>query len=168
MTEPTMGDPATASLMRDVIREVLREVVADEVATTVRGLPAAATVRGLPAAATGDLVTVRTQEDLDAAIRRVLDDARSPGRRRAIESGQVRFVLDPQAGVRARPASAPAGHHASAPVGHHVVEQGVLTERKVIAASRAGCAIVVTSKVVITPLARERARALGVEIQREN
>ena len=159
MTEPTMGDPATASLMRDVIREVLREVVADEVATTVRGLPSAAT---------GDVVTVRTQEDLDAAIRRVLDDARSPGRRRAIESGQVRFVLDPQAGVRSRPAPAPAGHHASPPAGHHVVEQGVLTERKVIAASRAGSAIVVTSKVVITPLARERARALGVEIQREN
>jgi len=56
----------------------------------------------------------------------------------------------------------------SGPVSQHVVEQGVLTERKVIAASKAGSAIVVTSKVVITPLARERARALGVEIQREN
>lgn len=160
MTEPTMGDPATAGLMRDVIREVLREVVADEVASTVRGLPSAAT---------GDVVTIRTQEDLDAVIRRVLDDARSAGRRRAIETGQVRFVLDPQApSGRPRPASGSTGHHELGPVGRQVVEQGVLTERKVIAASKAGTAIVVTSKVVITPLARERARALGVEIQREN
>ncbi len=152
MTEPSTGDAATAGLMRDVIREVLREVVADQVASTVRALPAAAT---------GDVVTVRTQDDLDAVIRRVLDDARSAGRRRAIETGQVRFVLDsPTPSQRPRPVSGP--------VSQHVVEQGVLTERKVIAASKAGSAIVVTSKVVITPLARERARALGVEIQREN
>jgi len=160
MTEPTMGDPATAGLMRDVIREVLREVVADQVATTVRGLPAAAT---------GDVVTVRTQDDLDAVIRRVLDDARSAGRRRAIETGQVRFVLEsPASSARSGSASSPVSQRGSGSGGHHVVEQGVLTERKVIAASKAGSAIVVTSKVVITPLARERARALGVEIQREN
>ena len=160
MTEPSVGDPATAGLMRDVIREVLREVVADQVASTVRGLPNAAA---------GDVVTVRSQEDLDAVVRRVLDDARSAGRRRAIETGEVRFVLDSHASPGPpRPSSGQASQHGSGSVGHHVVEQGVLTERKVIAASRSGSAIVVTSKVVITPLARERARALGVEIQREN
>ena len=73
----------------------------------------------------------------------------------------MRFVLEaPAASSRLRPVAAPAEHH--------VVDRGVLTERKVIAASKSGSAIVVTSKVVITPLARERARALGVEIKREN
>ena len=47
------------------------------------------------------------------------------------------------------------------------VEQGAVTERAVIAAARAGERLVLGPRAVLTPLARDKARALGVPIEKE-
>ncbi|HEX6855863.1 MAG TPA: hypothetical protein VF204_11250 [Streptosporangiaceae bacterium] len=47
------------------------------------------------------------------------------------------------------------------------IERGAVTERAVIAAARAGAALVLGPRAVLTPLARDKARALGVPVQKE-
>jgi hypothetical protein len=47
------------------------------------------------------------------------------------------------------------------------VEKGAVTERMVAAAAKAGAALVLGPRAVLTPLARDKARALGVPVQKE-
>jgi hypothetical protein len=47
------------------------------------------------------------------------------------------------------------------------IDRGAVTERIVKQAADAGARLVLAPRAVITPLAREKARALGVEIERE-
>ena len=47
------------------------------------------------------------------------------------------------------------------------VEKGAVTEAMVASAARAGARLVLGRAAVLTPLARDRARAAGVEIEKE-
>jgi hypothetical protein len=47
------------------------------------------------------------------------------------------------------------------------VEKGAVTERMVAAAAKAGAALVLGPRAVLTPLARDKARALGVPVRKE-
>jgi hypothetical protein len=47
------------------------------------------------------------------------------------------------------------------------VEKGAVTERMVAAAARDGTALVLGPRAVLTPLARDKARALGVPVRKE-
>ena len=47
------------------------------------------------------------------------------------------------------------------------IDRGAVTERTVAAAAKAGGRLVLGPRAVLTPLAREKARALGIEIERE-
>jgi len=49
----------------------------------------------------------------------------------------------------------------------HRIEKGAVTERVVQAAARAGARLVLGPRAVLTPLARDRARTLGVPIEKE-
>lgn len=156
MSEGSGRQQVPHDLLRSVIREVLTEVVADEVMAT-----AGKTSRTVPSPQT---VVIASQADLDAAVARLLTDATDPQRRRAIESGRTRFVLADQARQRKSADTAPSGNEAG---GVERILRGVVTERHVIAAARDGRTIVIGERVVMTPLAKERARATGVEIRRE-
>ena len=94
----------------------------------------------------------RSDADLDRFVRALL--ARSDDRRAAIRAGP--------AAVHAR--AAPGGATGGAACG---VERGAVTERKVKEAAKAGARLVLGPGAVLTPLAREKARALGIEIERE-
>jgi hypothetical protein len=48
------------------------------------------------------------------------------------------------------------------------VERGAVTERAVLKAAKDGKRLVLGPKAVLTPLARDRARVLGVEIEKES
>ncbi|MFM7145274.1 MAG: hypothetical protein ACKOW5_02960 [Actinomycetales bacterium] len=148
----SQGNSVPNELLRSVIREVLQDVVAAEVATTA---PRGGVDRG-------ETVVISTQADLDRTIARVLADASNPSRRRAIEMGRTRFVLESSA-----PTTRPTSTTTTASAGIERIMRGAVTERHVIAAARAGTVIVIGERVVITPLAKERARATGVEIRRE-
>jgi hypothetical protein len=158
--------------LRALVREVIRDVLPD-------GLP----LNGLPMTETVDL---STDEDLAAFVARLLD--LDPGEREALQSGRKRFslgrVYDGDAGtaghngifaapdaaalpVRPAPPQGPAAGPAPGGAPVRRVESGAVTEALVKRAAQAGERLVLGRGAVLTPLARDRARASGVEIVKE-
>ena len=69
-------------------------------------------------------------------------------------------------GTRGGPGGlSPPGEHSATP--DHRIDRGAVTERAVQAAAGAGVRLVLGPRAVLTPLARDRARALGVPIEKE-
>lgn len=142
-----------AEELRALVREVIRDV-----------LPHGLTVT--------ETVDLSTDEDLAAFVKRLLD--LDPGQREELRSGRKRFRLaSPQApSVPVGAGQAGAGHSngaeragPSAPVRR--IERGAVTEAVIAAAARAGERLVLGRGAVLTPLARDRARASGVQIEKE-
>ena len=149
--------------MRALIREVIRDVLPD-------GLPSVETVN------------LSTDEDLAAFVARLLDlDAEA---RDELRAGRKRFRLaaPPLPQTPSTPtvtiAAASGANGTHGPSGLTAVngsegpparriERGAVTEKMVRDAARAGERLVLGPGAVLTPLARDRARASGVEISRE-
>jgi len=166
----------------DAVRAVIREVLADllPAAAPPATAPAAAarppTARPVPAlhpvaahaepaqpglaytvnedAQSVETVSLRTDADLSAFVRRLLHLFENPKHRDALRSGRLRYRLAPTA----LPGSAQPAHR---------VDKGAVTEAMVSQAAKAGARLVLGRRAVLTPLARDRARAAGVEIERE-
>jgi hypothetical protein len=154
--------------MSDSAREILRELLAEALAGAngngvtpqVPPPPVAAVHRpsswGPPPEGGVEHVTIGGDDDLNRFVR----DLFARPDREAIAAGRVRFTLGaggspPEPG---RPESGSATH----------IPRGAVTERTVAAAAKAGGRLVLGPRAVLTPLAREKARALGVEIERES
>jgi hypothetical protein len=174
-----MDNAVSAEQLRAVVREVLAEVVG-KVPRGVPGGPPESEPRRLedappapapaPAGALGGerspaaegsrgagadqawTVRIETDDDLYAFALRVLKLADNPRLRRDLIGGRVRFAL--AGGTTARAAEV------------HRVDKGAVTERAVAAAAKAGARLVLGSRAVLTPLAKDKARALGVPIER--
>ncbi|HUZ55632.1 MAG TPA: hypothetical protein VMU94_24265 [Streptosporangiaceae bacterium] len=99
-------------------------------------------------------VRIVTDAELRDFVLRVLRLADNPRLRRDLIAGRIRFRLAEQPpGVASQAA--------------HRVEKGAVTERAVAAAAKAGARLVLGPRAVLTPLARDKARALGVPIDKE-
>ena len=148
-----------ADELRALVREVIRDVLPQGLAVT-------------------ETVNLSTDDDLAAFVKRLLD--LDPGQREELRSGRKRFRLaSPQApsvpagaGQVSAGQSNEAGHSngaeragPSAPVRR--IERGAVTEAVIAAAARAGERLVLGRGAVLTPLARDRARASGVQIEKE-
>jgi hypothetical protein len=133
--------------LRALVREVIRDV-----------LP-----KGLPVTET---VNLSTDEDLAAFVIRLLD--LDPDQREELRSGRKRFRLATAASTPAAPAaaSAPPDPGPGAPPVRRI-ERGAVTEAMINRAARAGERLVLGRGAVLTPLARDRARASGVPIEKE-
>ena len=101
-------------------------------------------------------VALRNDADLEAFVRKLARRLANPRERAAILSGKVRFRL---AGASA--VDAPAGSVVR-------IESGAVTERAVKEAAKTGARLVLSPRAVLTPMARDRARSLGVEIEKES
>jgi hypothetical protein len=165
--------------LRALVREVLSELLPAEVALSAgppgvlpagsSGAPSAGDLgAGRPGLGQGGLahtvredveavetVSLRTDADLDAFVRRLLRLFENPQRRDALRAGRLRFRLAAVAG----PGSVQPAHR---------VDKGAVTEAMVRQAAGAGARLVLGRRAVLTPLARDRARAAGVEIEREH
>ena len=141
----------TSEQLRAEVRAVLRDV-----------LPAALTAGDgqRPSAPAPEPVSVRTDADLDALVRRVATLCEDPRRREAMRDGRHGFTL--AAGSGGPPAQATA---AAAVVR---VERGAVTERAVRRAAADKARLVLGPRAVLTPLARDTARSLGVDVEREH
>jgi hypothetical protein len=130
------------------------EVIGDEAAPA----PAepVAPVEAPAGAGQVEWVTLDSDADLDRFVRSLVARFENPRDRMAIRAGRLRFAL------RRNDASA-----GDTPGAVHRVERGAVTERTVAAAASAGARLVLAPGAVLTPLAREKARALRVEIERE-
>ncbi len=102
-----------------------------------------------------ETVSLRTDAELGAFVTRLLHLFENPKHRADLRAGRLRFRLPPQ---RAAGAARPA----------HRIEKGAVTEAAVRAAAQAGARLVLGRRAVLTPLARDRARAAGVEIEKEH
>ena len=136
--------------LRALVREVLRDV--------------------LPNGLTGtETVNLSTDEGLAAFVTRLLD--LDPDQREELRSGRKRFRLAaPSAAAAAAPVPAGAAHGAERAGESALVrriERGAVTEAVIKAAARAGERLVLGRGAVLTPLARDRARASGVQIEKE-
>jgi hypothetical protein len=130
--------------LRALVREVIRDV-----------LP-----KGLPVTET---VNLSTDEDLAAFVIRLLD--LDPDQREELRSGRKRFRLATAASTPSA-APAPPDPGAGAPPVRRI-ERGAVTEAMINRAAGAGERLVLGRGAVLTPLARDRARASGVPIEKE-
>jgi len=148
----------SADQLRLLVREVLAEVVG-KVAPAARGSTGQHGTShdevGLGGSGDAASWTVRisTDDDLHAFALRVLKLADNPKLRRDLIGGRIRFTL--------------AGQAAGGPAAAHRVDKGAVTERTVAAAAKAGARLVLGPRAVLTPLARDKARTLGVPIERQ-
>jgi hypothetical protein len=167
--KPAVDREAIRALVRQVLRDALPETVRERIAADAAkaaGAPAApetSTARVQPPAepqgARVEDVAITSDTELAAFVRRVLALTQDPRQREALQSGRLRFRLK-RARKAAEPESAGRG-------GGERVDKGIVNERKVLAAAKAGKKLVVGKGVVVTPLARDKARQLGVQIERD-
>jgi hypothetical protein len=153
------------SVLRELVREVLRDALPAAPTRPPSGVPeagatapAAPPAEPPPAAANGgsvQAVRLRTDAELHEFVLKVLRLADNPARRADIVAGRLRFSLAGQDDGGGGPAIA------------QRVDKGAVTERAVIAAARAGARLVLGPRAVLTPLARDKARALGVPVEKE-
>jgi hypothetical protein len=135
--------------LRRMVREVLREVLPRE---DLDAGPAHDVPRDKDDVRR---VLVRDDHDLADLVTQVLNLAEDPTAVADLRAGRLRFVL---ADDDRAPDAAP-----DEPLD---VERGAVTERLVQRAAREQRSLRVGPGAVITPLARDRARALGVTIHR--
>ena len=139
---------------RKLVRELLQEALGNGngVPASVPPPPVAAVHRpstwsqpAVPGEVVGrtDHVRIGTDDELAAFVRRVLEHADE------IRSGRLRFTLG------------------GASPGAMRVTHGAVTERTIKKAADTGGRLVLGPGAVLTPLARDKARALGVDIERE-
>ncbi|GAA1800162.1 hypothetical protein HC028_16820 [Planosporangium flavigriseum] len=170
-------DPLAGDLLRALVREVLTDIVRESLpaaspagyeAPPADAAPSAimptarggyAPVAGAPVqSARVEDVVLRTDEDLQGFALRLLGLFENPKAREDVRSGRLRFRL---AGTAVAPgAAAPAG-------AVQRIEKGAVTERHIKAAAAAGARLALGRGAVLTPLAREKARALGVHVEKE-
>lgn len=105
-------------------------------------------------------VRIGSDADLREFALRVLKLADNPKQRRDLVAGRIGFRL---AGPAER-TGAPGG---TGPHAVHRVDKGAVTERTVAAAAAAGARLVLGPRAVLTPLGKDKARALGVPIDKE-
>jgi hypothetical protein len=97
-------------------------------------------------------VVLRSDDDLARFVKALATRCEDPRERAALRSGTVRFTL---------------GGGGATATGTMRIESGAVTEKTVREAAASGARLVLAPRAVLTPLAREKARALKVEIERE-
>lgn len=162
-----MTSPDLRALIADVVREVVADLAGP--ATTPAPAPAPPVTPVPPTGVAGaehvtapplrervEAVRIGDDADLDRFARQLLTLFENPKNRQDLRAGRLRFRLEGGT-TSAVPESRPVQR----------VDTGAVTERQVKAAAEAGRRLVLGRRAVLTPLARERARALGVPIEKE-
>jgi hypothetical protein len=181
-------------LVREVLREILPTIVpappqaADSFDVTWKGTGALPChIERMPdvgSAARGGARGVRLADDADLAafVAEIVRLAGDPRQRQDLLAGRLRFTLttsptgsvthtsptrpgQPFTSITTTSPTAPGQPSTSAVVRR--VEKGAVTERAVVAAAKAGERLVLGPKAVLTPLGRDKARALGVTVEKE-
>jgi hypothetical protein len=143
------------SIPRDQLRALVREVVRDAVAGVVPTAPVALEPTGPLAAdekTRTDTVRIATDQDLDAFVRQLLRLFENPKTRDDLRAGRLSFRL--------------AGNGCATPATRRI-DSGAVTERHIADMADSGGVLVLGRRAVLTPLAREKARTLGITIEKE-
>jgi hypothetical protein len=157
-----MSEAELRAMVRDVLREALASRKgAPRIATngSAASGPTASATHSTPgtAAPAVEPVAITSDADLASFVRRLTALLDDPTTGAAIRAGRHRFSL---IGGRAAPSAPTAAPVAPAAV----VLSGTVTEAKIVAHAKAGT-IVLAPGAVVTPLARDKARALGLKLE---
>jgi hypothetical protein len=142
------------SIDNNALREMVREALRDALATSGK-LPAPVS----PAAVT-EPISLTSNSELFAFVQRILDMATDSATANRLRSGQIRFELSGTSHQS----------HETTPQSNQNglrIERGAVTEAMVKKAAEAGGVLIAGPSAVVTPLAREKARKLGVTINKE-
>jgi len=143
-----MATPPDPDLLRSLVREILRDLVAP-------GSPAAAALAPVRV----ETVSIEDDADLAAFVQRLLTLFEDTQAREDIRAGRHVFRLNRRAPAATTPA-------APEPLPERI-DAGVLSEAKVIALAASRRRVVLGKRVAVTPLARDKARELGLKLERE-
>jgi hypothetical protein len=149
---------ADNEMLRSLVREALRDALggasgASEIAKALVG----STAPTQKPAQVVELVSLSTDSDVNSFVHRILDLASDTKTLSALRSGEIAFQLTE--GSKAS---------AAASTGTTRIEKGAVTESTIRKAAESGSTVIVGRKVVVTSLARDKARDLGVTIIRES
>ena len=140
--------------LRAMVRDVLREALGKS------GKLGSAAPRA-------EAVRIASDADLAAFVRRLIGLLDDPAAGRALRAGTLSFTLagSPAGAAVARPKPSSAAPGTTSSVAPGAALEGTVTEARIAKLAGAGT-IVLAPGAVITPLARDRARALGLKIER--
>ena len=146
---------------RTLIRELVKSVIAEEVAA-IRKIKSASAPN-----AAEERIAIASDADLVGFARRVLSLAGDPAKAKEIAAGRYPFRLDrpattAQAGAAPAPRAAPPAPAAQS----HRIDSGVVTESTLNKLPRGLSKLLLGPGVTVTPLAKDRARALGLTFER--
>lgn len=153
---------------KSLLRELVKSVIAEEVAAIRKS--AAAPTQPASAKPAPETVRIASDADLVAFARKVLSLAGDPAKAKDIAAGRYPFRLEqtvaaaptPQA---ARATAAPAPQPAAS--GQTLrIDSGVVTETMLNKLPRGLAKLVLAPGVTVTPLAKDRARTLGLTFER--
>ena len=142
---------------KSLLRDLVKSVIAEEVAAIRKPGAAPAT------APSEERVAIVSDGDLIAFARRVLSLAGDPAKAKEIAAGRYPFRL---AGAAAQHASAPTSHSTVPVAQSHRIDSGVVTESTLNKLPRGLSRLLLGPGVAVTPLAKDRARALGLTFER--
>jgi hypothetical protein len=152
---------------KSLLRELVKSVIAEEVAAVRRSAAPAQPAHAKPAPAPEN-VRIASDADLAAFARKVLSLAGDPGKAKDIAAGRYPFRLEQAtapAPQPARAAAAPPPHPAAS--GQSLrIDSGVVTETMLNKLPRGLAKLVLAPGVTVTPLAKDRARSLGLTFER--
>jgi hypothetical protein len=158
MNAMSPGNGSLAGLSPDELRAAVREVLREV-------LPAGMGADPDPRSggAGGDVI-VSTDADLTALVRRVAALCEDPQQRAALQDGRHGFRLV----TAGRGVHEPVAQRPPPPPTVTRIDRGAVTERMVRRAAAEGASLLLGRRAVLTPLARDKARSLGVEIGKEH
>jgi hypothetical protein len=145
-------------MLRSLVREALRDALGG--AEGIRDAAKALSGQSQQSAKTAqvvEMVSLSSNSDLTKFVNRVLDLASDAKTLNAMRQGELVFQLGNS------PSSN--NNHDS---GTTRIEKGAVTESTIRKAAESGSTLIVARKVVVTSLARDKARDLGVTIIRES
>ena len=134
---------------KNLIRSLIRDVITEDVSALKAGKRAATA----PTAA----IRIGSDADLLTFARDVLRLAEDPQIRAAIQAGRHPFHLAGQASAPSAPTPAPQSHR---------IDKGVVTEAVIAKLGKGVSRLLLGTGVSITPLARDKAKARNISVER--
>jgi hypothetical protein len=144
---------------KSLLRDLVKSVIAEEVAAISKPKAASAS------ASAEERIAIANDADLIGFARRVLSLAGDPAKAKEIAAGRYPFRLDRPTQASAAPAPRATPTAPSAAQSHRI-DSGVVTESTLNKLPRGLSQLLLGPGVTVTPLAKDRARALGLTFER--
>ena len=148
----TLNGADLRALVREVVRDAVAELVPPPTVANHNGFQPTGPLNADEKTRV-DIVRIASDTDLDGFVRQLLRLFENPKTRADLRNGRLSFRL--------------AGAPSSSSAASHRIDGGAVTERHIVDVAASGGGLILGRKAVLTPLAREKARALGVSIQEE-